>query len=76
MQQICLFAMQHGMKWTGLPLVPQGYKETDLNRLSSFLGLMTQSENAPPEQTPPIGDIKTAEYFGGHLANIVLGDAD
>lgn len=71
LQQICLFAMQHGMNWTGLPLVPKGYKETDLNRLSSFLGLMTQSDNAPPEVTPPVGDIKTAEFFGEHLASIV-----
>ncbi|WP_434354039.1 flavodoxin family protein [Psychrobacter sp. HD31] len=72
LQQICLFAMQHGMNWTGLPLVPKGYSETDLNRLSSFLGLMTQSDNAPPEQTPPEGDIKTAEWFGMHLAQVVL----
>ncbi len=64
--------MQHGMNWTGLPLVPKGYSKTDLNRLSSFLGLMTQSENAPPEQTPPEGDIKTAEWFGMHLAKVVL----
>lgn len=75
LQQLCLFAMQHGMNWVGLPLVPTGRSETDLNRLSSFLGLMTQSNDAPPELTPPEGDIKTATWFGEHLAKTVLQKA-
>lgn len=68
LQQFCLFAMQHGMNWIGLPLLPTGSNETDLNRLSSFLGLMTQSLDAPPEVTPCQGDIDTAIWFGEHLA--------
>lgn len=71
LQQLCLFAMQHGMHWTGLPLIPTGYSEQDLNRLSGFLGLMTQSFNAPAEQTPPSGDINTAKWFGVHLAGLI-----
>ena len=47
LQQINLFAMQHGMIWSGLPLMPTGRSHQDLNRMSSFLGLMTQSDNAP-----------------------------
>ena len=72
LQSLCLFAMQHGMNWVGLPLVPTGSSEQDLNRLSSFLGLMTQSLDAPPEVTPCQGDMDTAVWFGGHLAKTVL----
>ena len=72
LQQICLFAMQHGMYWTGLPLMPTGHSDTDLNRLSGFLGLMTQSLDAAPEETPCQGDIETAIWFGEHLADTVL----
>lgn len=68
LQQINLFAMQHGMLWCGLPLMATGSSETDLNRLSSCLGLMTQSDNAPVEITPPQGDLDTAIWFGEYIA--------
>lgn len=71
LQQINLFAMQHGMIWSGLPLMPTGHSENDLNRLSSSLGLMTQSDNAPVEITPPSGDLKTAIWFGEYLAALL-----
>ena len=72
LQQLCLFAMQHGMNWAGLPLLPTGSSDVDLNRLSSFLGLMTQSIDAPPDVTPCQGDIDTAIWFGEHLAKTIL----
>lgn len=72
LQQICLFAMQHGMNWVGLPLMPTGSGDGDLNRLSSFLGLMTQSADASPEVTPCQGDIDTAIWFGEHLAKTAV----
>jgi NAD(P)H dehydrogenase (quinone) len=68
LQQINLFAMQHGMLWAGLPLMPTGRGSQDLNRMSGFLGLMTQSDNAPVEVTPPQGDLDTAIWFGEYLA--------
>jgi NAD(P)H dehydrogenase (quinone) len=68
LQQINLFAMQHGMLWSGLPIMPTGRSAQDLNRMSSFLGLMTQSDNAPVEVTPPTGDLNTAIWFGEYLA--------
>jgi NAD(P)H dehydrogenase (quinone) len=68
LQQINLFAMQHGMLWSGLPMMPTGRSAQDLNRMSSFLGLMTQSDNAPVEVTPPAGDLNTAIWFGEYLA--------
>ncbi|QCO22969.1 flavodoxin family protein [Acinetobacter cumulans] len=67
LQQINLFAMQHGMLWSGLPMMPTGRGTQDLNRMSSFLGLMTQSDNAPVEVTPPSGDLQTALWFGEYL---------
>lgn len=72
LQQICLYAMQHGMNWIGLPLMPTGHEAHDLNRLSSFLGLMTQSLDGPPEFTPGAGDIDTAIWFGDHLAKTII----
>lgn len=71
LQQINLFAMQHGMLWTGLSMMPTGRSAVDLNRMSSFLGLMTQSDNAPAEITPPSGDLETARWFGEHIAQVV-----
>jgi NAD(P)H dehydrogenase (quinone) len=71
LQQINLFAMQHGMLWSGLPLMSQGHAPNDLNRLASFLGLMTQSDNLPVAQTPPDGDMATARWFGQHLAQLI-----
>lgn len=72
LQQLCLYCMQHGMNWIGLPLMPTGHNVDDLNRLSSFLGLMTQSTDAPPEETPGKGDIDTAIWFGDHLAKTII----
>lgn len=71
LQQINLFAMQHGMLWTGLPLMPTGRDNHDLNRMSSFLGLMTQSDNASVEITPPQGDLDTAVWFGKYIAELI-----
>ena len=39
--------------------------------MSSFLGLMTQSDNASVEITPPQGDLETAAWFGEYIAGIV-----
>jgi len=72
LQQIQLFAMQHGMLWVGMPLQPTGTTPDDLNRMGSYMGLMAQSDNASPDITPPIGDLKTAEWFGDYVAQMVL----
>ena len=70
LQQINLFAMQHGMLWAGLPFMPTGRSQHDINRMSSFLGLMTQSDNASIEITPPEGDLETARKFGKYLVEL------
>lgn len=71
LQQLCLFAMQHGMNWASQPRVSTGKTENDFNRLSSFMGLMCQANDEPAEVTPPQGDIDTAHWFGEHLAGLV-----
>lgn len=71
LQQINLFAMQHGMLWAGLPFMPTGKGIDDINRMSSFLGLMTQSDNVPVALSPTGGDLLTAEMFGDYLAKLL-----
>ncbi|WP_374575187.1 flavodoxin family protein [Phenylobacterium sp.] len=69
---LSVLAAQHGMVWvsTGLPPGSAAGKTgpEDVNRLGSFLGVMTQSENASPEVTPPSGDRETARLLGVRVA--------
>jgi NAD(P)H dehydrogenase (quinone) len=53
------------MLWVGLGemVVPDG-----VNRLSSYLGAMTQSGNVPPEQEPGQADQATGEALGKRVA--------
>lgn len=69
--QLNLFAMQHGMIWVGLDLPPNSGESGDLNRIGSWLGLMSQSTSKLPiEESPPRSDKNTAFYFGERIANI------
>ena len=52
--------------------MPTGRSPQDINRMSSFLGLMTQSDNASVEITPPEGDLETARKFGAYLVGLKL----
>lgn len=72
-----VFAAQHGMVWVGLDLLP-GNSSTkgstdDLNRLGSFVGLMTQANSdQSAEVAPPDADHRTAEHFGRRVAEATL----
>lgn len=73
--QIAVFAAQHGMIWVGTGLMPSSdavgnYGKGNLNRLGSMLGVMAQSDNAPPEVTPPAEDLATGSYLGERVAQI------
>jgi NAD(P)H dehydrogenase (quinone) len=77
--QLITFAAQHSMNWVSLGLMNEstqpGKQNGDpacVNRIGSFLGVMTQSDNLPPAQTPPIGDLKTAELLGIRVAQAAL----
>lgn len=73
LMQLAIFAMQHGMVWVGLDLLPGNNSSTgstaDLNRLGSFIGAMAQSNSdAPPSEAPIESDRKTAEHLGRRVA--------
>lgn len=73
LQAFSLFAMQHGMVWVGLGLLPGNSTSTgspeDLNRLAGFIGAMAQSHaDQGPEVVPPPSDQRTAEHLGRRVA--------
>lgn len=74
LQTLSVFAMQHGMVWVGTGILPktQDADGHDLNRLGSWLGLMTQSDDAPADQTPPKADRMAARAFGQRVAEAAV----
>lgn len=70
--QLFTLAMQHGMIWTGLGLMPGNNSSkgsgSDLNRLGSSTGSMTQSNVDQGAEVIPASDLKTAEYLGQRVA--------
>lgn len=76
LQQLVTFAMQHGMIWVGQAELAPTMGGTDVapadavNRIGSYSGLMTQSNNESPDIAPTTGDLETAELFGKRVAEI------
>ncbi|MEK9970522.1 MAG: flavodoxin family protein, partial [Ferrovibrio sp.] len=75
LQQLSIFAAQHGMIWVGLDLLPGNNNSKgsvdDLNRLGSFLGAMAQSNADEGADKGPIqSDLKTAEHLGKRVATL------
>lgn len=72
--QLFTFAMQHGMIWTSLGLMPGNNTSkgsvNDLNRLGGFSGLLTQSNNDQGAEAIPTSDLKTAEALGARVAQV------
>lgn len=72
--QLAILAAQHGMVW-----IPQAEANTStkeagksgskdsVNRIGSYLGVMTQADNVAPDQSPNDGDLKTAELYGARM---------
>jgi NAD(P)H dehydrogenase (quinone) len=78
LQQLALFAMQHGMVWVGLGLLPGNHTSAgspeDLNRLAAFLGAMAQSPaDLGPEAGPSASDRRTAQHLGRRVATMAAG---
>lgn len=74
-------AMQHGMVFVGLGLLPSANKPKDMelitgpgpdahNRVGSFIGPMATSFQVTPPDAPSIGDLETAELYGRRVAGI------
>ncbi len=74
--QLFTLAMQHGMIWTGLGLMPGNNSSkgsvNDLNRLGSSTGSLTQSNTDQGAEAIPESDLKTAEHLGRRVALITL----
>lgn len=74
--QLFTLAMQHGMIWTGLGLLPGNNSSkgsvNDLNRLGSSTGSLTQSNVDQGAVAIPASDLKTAEHLGRRVAMISL----
>ncbi len=76
-------AMQHGMIYVGLGMMPCANRPKQLNaitgpgpdahnRVGSFIGPMAASFQVDPPEAPGIGDIETAEAYGQRVAEITL----
>jgi NAD(P)H dehydrogenase (quinone) len=77
MNQLVIFAAQHGMIWVSLGLVPGDLSKEedkkDINRLGSFLGVMSCSPFSESAETaPPACDRMTAKLLGNRMAEAVL----
>jgi NAD(P)H dehydrogenase (quinone) len=75
LQQFSLFAMQHGMVWVGLGLLPGNHTSDgspdDLNRLAGFIGAMAQSNaDQAADLVPQPADRRTAEHLGRRVAEL------
>lgn len=70
------FAMQHGMIWTGLGLLPGNNASkgsvNDLNRLGSSTGALTQSSADLGADAILDSELKTAEHLGNRVALVTL----
>jgi NAD(P)H dehydrogenase (quinone) len=71
--QLAVFAAQHGMVIVSLGEMPGHITsdggEHEINRLSSFIGPMGQSNvDQGPDATPPASDRETARRFGARIA--------
>jgi multimeric flavodoxin WrbA len=77
LQQIAIFAAQHGMHWISLGLPPGNNASTgseeDLNRLGFFLGAAAQSNaDQSAELAPSPSDLRTATHLGARVAETAL----
>lgn len=70
------FSMQHGMVWTGNPILPEQYEgivyDEAINRLGSWSGMMVQASHTGTENVFTPGDIKTARLFGENFVSTLL----
>jgi multimeric flavodoxin WrbA len=75
LEQLAIFAAQMSMQWIGVGDLPgnnwSGGARNDVNRLGSWLGLMSQSNaDQGPEHAGSPGDLITAERYGARIAHL------
>jgi NAD(P)H dehydrogenase (quinone) len=64
LQYFCTLALQHSMVWVGLNELPRA----EINRLSSYSGVMAQAGQEAPEVAPNQPDQLTGESLGRRVA--------
>lgn len=75
------FAMQHGMIYVGLGLMPSANSPESMNsiegpgpeahnRVGSLIGPMSSSFQVNPGDAPSKGDLETAELYGKRVADV------
>ena len=81
LQGLVINAMQHGMIFVGLGMMPSANRPEDMktsagpgpeahNRVGSSLGPMSSSFQVNPPEAPLVGDIETAHIYGARVATI------
>jgi NAD(P)H dehydrogenase (quinone) len=76
-------AMQHGMIWVGLGMLPAQNDRASLksihgpgpdahNRSGSYVGPMAASFECGPDVAPSKGDLETAELYGQRVAEVTM----
>ncbi|MCW3065457.1 MAG: Multimeric flavodoxin WrbA [Solirubrobacterales bacterium] len=75
LEQLAVFAAQMSMQWIGVGDLPgnnwSGGARNDVNRLGSWLGVMSQSNaDQGPEHAGSLGDRITAERYGMRIAHM------
>lgn len=74
LQQLAVFAAQHGMLWVSLGLLPGNNSSTgsvqDLNRLGSYLGAMAQANVDQGSDAMLQSDLDTAAHLGQRVAEM------
>ena len=68
--QLAVFAAQHGMVWIGVGDMPSGSTPDDINRLGSFMGVMTQSDTSIVIDAPSSGDRRDGVQSGATRGGI------
>lgn len=80
---LTIFAMQHGMIYVGLGMLPsandpeamnsiEGPGHDTHNRVGSFIGPMASSFQVKPPEAPSKGDLETAELYGKRIAETAV----
>ncbi|GBG04035.1 FMN reductase [Azospira sp. I13] len=69
-------ALQHGMIWVSLGLLPANSSKAqrnDVNRMGASFGAMAQSDSdVGPDVAPPAGDLETSRLYGARVAETTL----
>ncbi len=75
LQQLALFAAQHGMHWVNLGLLSGNNSSTGsedaLNRHGYFIGAAAQSDaDLSADEAATLADLKTSEHLGARVASV------